>query len=78
MKFRLYYKMAGSVKRLAQLVVVFSRSVDGRDGVAIGGLALLGCGTWMIFPPLALITVGTVLLVIWAATSPLFRKQGDH
>lgn len=37
---------------------------DFRDGVALVGLALMGVGTWMIYPPAALLLVGAALLLV--------------
>ena len=45
------------------------RSFDGYDIVALAGLALLVTGLWLVWPPLALIVCGALLLAfgVWGA-----------
>jgi hypothetical protein len=40
------------------------RRVDATDLLAVVGLGTLGAGLWMIWPALALIVVGSLLLVM--------------
>ncbi len=37
---------------------------DARDLVGIAGLGLLGTGVWLVYPPAALIVVGSALLAL--------------
>lgn len=37
---------------------------DFRDVLAFAGLSLLTAGIWMIYPPVALIVVGLILLIV--------------
>lgn len=44
-----------------------ARHIDGNDVLAVVGIALLGVGLWWVYPPVALIVVGSLLvkLAIW-------------
>ncbi len=41
---------------------------DLHDALVIVGLAMIGCGLWLLKPPIALIVVGSILF--WAGTRP--------
>lgn len=52
------------------------RIVDGRDLILVVGTILVSVGLWQVYEPLAYIVPGALLLLVWAWTSPLFRKGG--
>lgn len=47
------------------------------DLVAFGGLLLIGGGLWFIYPPVAAVVVGALLLVLGLALARPSRDEGE-
>lgn len=64
------------MKRLRAAWGWLSGQVSGRDLYVFGGLALLGTGAGMAYPPAGPMVVGLVLLLIGVKGLPEFKKEG--
>lgn len=58
--------MSDRAHRIGELLCGLAERIrpDPRDVLFFGGLATLGFGVWMIFPPAALIVVGAILTAL--------------
>ena len=62
--------MAHALKRLLDLL-------DASDLLAIGGMALLAMGLWMVYPPAALIVPGGIFTAVGVWASLPHRPKAD-
>lgn len=53
------------MKALCRAIKKLLDAVEPRDIIVTAGIILLTVGLWMVYVPLALITLGTLLIVGW-------------